>query len=210
MIRTFALFAGLAGSIMLADPASACVPLLPEPRLEGESDLAYQTRVEKMKREWDEQRAVRRQQNALNAPTLFIARAASATVYRQEAEKWSAEQAKLRKPGEPPAPPIPPPPPQVPGPLYFQPITWIKGTGSPAMLRIEAHVTMCDSWWLGDTSSAKEGEDLLFSAREGPISENTLIDAIAIDKITEPELVELVAKHREHGAGSESPEPPRP
>ena len=208
MMRSFALITGLASAIILAEPASACTPIPPEQRLEGESDLAYQARVEKIGHERDEQRALQRQQSALIAPVLFIGREASAAVYRLEAEKWSAEQANLRKPGEPP---IPPPPLHVPQPRYFEPIVWINGTGSQSIFRIEASVTMCGTWWRGDTGSAGEGALLLFSARQGPISENTLIDALAIDKITEPELVELVATHQEHpGAGSETSEPHRP
>ena len=192
MVRFFALTTGVIGAITVAVPASACLPPVPEPRLAGESDLAYQARVEKMSREYEEQRSSRRQQSALSAPILFIAREASTDFYRQEAEKWAASQPKP-KPGEPP---VPPPPPQVPIPLYFQPVTWIKGMGAPEIFRIETRRTCGSYSSLGDTRSTGEGTDFLFSAREGPISENTLIDAIAIDMITEPELVKLVAAYR--------------
>lgn len=192
MLRTLALSAVIIGSVIVADPASACLPPVPEPRLAGESDLAHQARVEKVSREYEEQRSIRRQQSALSAPILFIAREASADFYRHEAEKWAASQPKP-KPGESP---IPPPPPQVPMPLYFQPVAWINGTGSPAIFRIETHMACGSYWSRGDTRSAGEGARFLFSAQEGPISENTLIDAIAIDKITAPELVKLVAAHQ--------------
>ncbi|HEY0597131.1 hypothetical protein, partial [Sphingopyxis sp.] len=151
-----------------------------------------QARVEKKSREIAEQISMRRQQSALEAPILFIGRGANVEFHRQEAEKWAASQPRP-KPGEPP---VPPPPPEFPVPLHFQPVAWIKGTGSSAIFRIETHMTTCSYWSLGDTRSAGEGTGLLFSARESPISESTLIDAIAIDKITEPELVKLVAAHR--------------
>lgn len=192
MVRFFALTTGAIGAIIIADPASACLPPVPEPRLAGESDLAYHARAEKMSREYEEQRSSRRQQSALSAPILFIAREASADFYRQEAAKWAASQPKP-KPGEPP---VPPPPPQVPIPLYFQPVTSIKGARSPQIFRIETHMACGSYWSLGDTRSTGEGTYFLFSAREGPISENTLIDAIVIDMITEPELVKLVAAHQ--------------
>lgn len=195
MIRSFVLTMGLGGSIIIADPASACVLAPPEPRLAGESDLAYRTRIEKMSHEIEGRRSIQRQQSALKAPTLFIAREASTEFHKQEAAKWAAAQPKPKR-GDPPPPPVPLPPPQFPIPRYFQPVTWIHGAGSPAIFRIETHLTSCGPWSLGDTSAAGEGELLLFFAREGPVSENTLIDAIAIDMITEPELVKLVAAYR--------------
>lgn len=203
MTNTFALLAGLASSIIVANPASACTPPRPpEPQPEGESLSAYQARIEKMKHEYDEWR----KQRALNAPIIFISRKANTAFFQQEAEKLEAAQSKPKKHGQPP-----PPPPQFRLIGYFQPIAWVKGTGAQAILLIKTPITGCGYEPLGDTESAKEGEHLIFFAQDGPISENTLIDAIAIDKITEPELLELVARHRERpGTGSESPEPSRP
>lgn len=208
MIKIAVILLGLAGSILLADPASACVLAPPQPRLAGESDFSYQARVEKMSREIDEQRSIQRQQSALKAPILFIAREASTEFFQQETAKWAAAQPKPKR-GDPPVPPVPPPP-QFPIASYFQPVTWIKGTGSPAIFRIETRLTTCGPWSLGDTGAASDGDLLVFFAQEGPISEKTLIDAITIDKLTEPELVELVARHREDpGAGADTPEPHR-
>lgn len=205
MLKSPASFAALAGSILLANPASACVP---DPRAwqqEGESVAAYEARVQKMERE----RSERRQQGALNAPTLFIVRAATGEFFEQEAAKWrAAEQMRSAQSGEPP---IPPPPPAFPAPAYFRPIAWLRGAGSPDLISIETRQTTCGYMAMGDTLFAKDGVEYVFAAREGPISEKTLLDAIAIDKITAPELVELIARHREHpGAGSESPGPSRP
>lgn len=203
MIRTFALLAGLAGSIMLADPAAACVPDPRESQQQGESVAAYEARVQKMERE----RSEWRQQGALRAPTLFIARAATGEFFAQEAAKRQAGQPS----GSEPPVVIPPLPMAVTAPRYFRPIAWLKGSGSPDLIPIETRQTTCGYMAMGDTLFAQDGVEYVFAAREGPISEKTLLDAIAIDKITEPELVELVARHREHpDAGTEPPEPSRP
>jgi len=202
MIRIFALSAGLAGSIMLANSALACVPDPRQSQQEGESVDAYQARIGKLERE----RSEWRQRGALKAPTLFIARAATADFLDQEAaERRASEPSPPAEPGEQPVV-IPPPPLAVTGPRYFRPITWLRGTGSQDLVRIETRQTSCGYMSMGDTLFAKDGVDYVFAAREGPISENTLIDAIAIDRITEPELVALVARRQEDpGAGSETP-----
>lgn len=211
MTRTLALLTSLAGSILLADPAPACVTPPREPQMEGESFSAYEARVEKMEREQDEQRVASRQQRALNAPTLFIARAATGGFLEQEAAKRQADQPSgSAQPSEQPVI-IPPPPLAVEGRRYFRPIAWLRGTGSQDLVQIETRQTTCGYMSLGDTLFPNDGVQYVFAAKEGPISENTLIDAIAIDKITEPELVELVARHQEDpGAGSDTPEPRRP
>ena len=167
MIRSFVLMMGFGGSIIIADPASACVLAPPEPRLAGESDLVYQARVDKISREIAEQISIQRQQSALKAPTLFIARESSTKFFEQEAAKWAAAQPKPKR-GEPPLPPVPPPPPQFPPSSYFQPVTWIKGAGSPAIFRIERHYTSCGPWSLGDAGTAGEGALLLFFCARRP------------------------------------------
>ena len=48
---------------------------------------------------------------------------------------------------------------------------------------------------LGDTTSSKEGDLFVFFARKGRISDDTLIDAIAVDKINDPALMDLVAPY---------------
>lgn len=182
------LFAGVVATIILADPAFACITPPPEPRLQGESDAAYQVRMAQKSHEASEQHNLQRQQNALRAPILFIARNVDAEVRAQEEAKWRADELKLRKRGDPP---IPPPPKMVPQPLHFQPVTWIKGSGSSAIFQVAPQGSTCGLYaYIGD---AQERERLLFLAYEDPISGRGLIDAIALDKITDAELAKLIA-----------------
>jgi len=204
MTKTFALLTGLASSLIVASPTSACAPSRPpEPQLEGESLSAYQARIEKMEREYD----TWRQQRALNAPTIFIARKANTDFYLREAERLAAAQSKPRADVQPPPPPSPP---QFRVIGYFQPIAWAKGAGEQAIFQLRTPFTNCGSGSVGDTEFAQEGDQFVFLAQDGPISEKTIIDAIAIDKVTDPELVDLLARHHERlGAGSEAAEPPK-
>ena len=48
----------------------------------------------------------------------------------------------------------------------------------------------------GDTDHSQPGSLYLFFARKGPLSEKTLIDAIALDAIDHPALAAFVAKYR--------------
>jgi hypothetical protein len=52
----------------------------------------------------------------------------------------------------------------------------------------------------GDTSQSQPGDHYLFFARKGPLTEATLIDAIALDSIDHPALNAFVAQYHKRPA----------
>ncbi|THD38026.1 MAG: hypothetical protein E7773_03385 [Sphingomonas sp.] len=183
----------IAGLIVTA-PAHACMPWMGPPMLEGESQQAYAKRADeaRLKQIADAQR--KRQTDGLQqAATIFVGR----FVY------WFPPYRPTPpKPGQPPAPPKPIPIPDMtnPGPSYFKPIAWFRGTPTRALVRTRNSYTSCGPMGFGDTTFATEGDLYLFFARKGPLIEKNLIDAIAIDKIDDPTLIEFVAKYRKPAA----------
>lgn len=59
---------------------------------------------------------------------------------------------------------------------------------------------MCGPMSFGDTSQSQPGDHYLFFARKGPLTETTLIDAIALDSIDHPALNAFVAQYRKRPA----------
>ena len=100
------------------------------------------------------------------------------------------------RPGRPP-PPVPLPrliP--YPAPTYFKPIDWFRGAKTTALFKVSRSNTSCGPMSLGDTTFSQAGSLYVFFARNGPLTERTLIDAIAVDKITDPVLIDFVAGYR--------------
>ena len=188
MIRRLLSFLCLMGVVSMPTPASAC-SIRFEPPLEGESDEAYRVRIEQLEKVQAEQYAKQRQTDALeNAKLIFIARKT----------EWTPPPPKARKklrPGEPPRP-IALPNFEFPMPSYFKPIAWFRGGEITDLFQIRAYNTSCGVIGFGDTTASLPGETFLFFARKSPLSQDTLIDAIAMDKIDNPALVEFVDRHR--------------
>ncbi|MCA1198259.1 hypothetical protein K9B35_09795 [Sphingomonas sp. R647] len=173
-------------------PAKACV-IWTEPPLPGETNSAYEIRVEALRRRQAAERLKERQADALEqAQLIFIARD---TVWTPSYPSPPAHKA---RPGRPP-PFVPPPRPPViefPGSSYYKPIDWFRGARSTRVFSVKVSETSCGPMSIGDTTNGTEGDLYVFFARKGPLSEKTLIDAIALDTIDHPALNAFVAKHR--------------
>jgi len=207
MKRGIALTATLSAVAFVAPSAWACTIPLPPPQLPGESEKAYEARLVELSRKEDRERTQARQVEALwQAGLIFIARDTiwtpphlPAPVHRPLARpvKRLVGRAVARPLGRT----IPPPPAprgriDTSAPLYFNPVAWFRGQPSQAPFHVERIKTMCGLIGVGDTVHSQPGNLYVFFARKGPLSEKTLIDAIAVDKIDDPALAAFVAKHR--------------
>lgn len=180
-------------AVAISEPASACTIPPPPPQLQGETVAAYEARLARLYREREMARAQARITRGLaDAALIFVARdTAWAPSYRQRPLPKA-------RPGQPP-PSIPRPIAPViayPAPSYFKPIDWIRGSPVSRIFRVNRSDTSCGPMSLGDTSASEPGNLYLFFARKGPVSEATLIDAIALDSIDHPALTAFVAKYR--------------
>jgi len=80
--------------------------------------------------------------------------------------------------------------------VYFEPVAWFRGHPAQTRFRVEREWSMCGPSGIGDTPYSQTGDLYLLFARQGPLSEKTLIDAIALDKIDDPALTAFAAKYR--------------
>lgn len=167
----------------LASPqAWACATVPTPPRLSGESTGAYAARIGELdyKRELESAR-MRQAEGLRGADLIFIARDTAArnrisTTYRPTGARAA--------------------------PAYYKPIDWFRGQRSTASFRVQRSMTLCGILSFGDTSPSEPGNLYLFFARKGPLSEKTLIDAIALDKIDDPALTAFVARYRSKPSAS--------
>lgn len=192
MTRRIALLAALSVAALIASPASACSIAPPPPPLPGESPEAYKARTAELRRKQDEEWMRKRQAEALQrADLIFIGRdTAWMPPYRPSpVRRGRAGQ---------PLPPVPVPPLVIefPAPSYFKPVDWFRGPRSQILFRVNRSNTSCGWMGIGDTTYSQPGKLYIFFARKGPLSEKTLIDAIALDKIDDPALIAFVARHR--------------
>lgn len=195
MSRRIALTTCLTAMTLTASPANACMPVLPEPRPAGESDEAYKIRISAVQRERVATWLKERQAAVLQrADTIVIARD---TV-------WSPPYRPQMRHGRP----IPPTVQMIPypAPSYYKPIDWFRGLRTRALFRVRNSMTSCGAMSIGDTTYSQPGSLYVFFARKGSLSEKTLIDAIAVDRINDPTLMEFVAKYR----GKSPPDPMLP
>lgn len=177
--------AGVTLALFAVSPANACTIRLPEPPLAGESDGAYRARIEALEREQQTRWLKERQENGLQrADWVFVGRQIL----------WSPTFKPRYRNGMPV--PVPLPKFEYPAPRYFKPLTWLKGPEYSKIFKVSTGNTSCGPMALGDTTSSKEGDLFVFFARKGRISDDTLIDAIAVDKINDPALMDLVAPYR--------------
>jgi hypothetical protein len=185
MTWRIALAACLTATTLAPSPVHACMPALPEPRLAGESDEAYKIRTSTLQRERVATWLKERQADVLRrADTIVIARDTP----------WSPPYRPRTRGGRPIPPRIEPIP--YPAPSYYKPIDWFKGVRTRALFRVGKSMTSCGPMGIGDTTYSQPGNLYVFFARKGPPSEKTLIDAIAVDHITDPALMEFVARYR--------------
>lgn len=155
----------------------------PEPRLEGESDQAYQARVDTLRREQAERWLKERQAVALRrAEVIFIAR---------DTAWYPDARPRVRNGRLLPLRPL-----SYPAPSYFKPLAWFRGRRTTDLFQLRAGYSSCGPMGFGDTTSSRHGDRFVFFARKGRVTQDSLIDAIAIDKIDDPALLAFVMKHR--------------
>lgn len=180
-------------ALLASAPALACMPAPAEPRLPNESNEAYRTRVAEIEKANTIRWAKERQERALEADIIFIARN----------RDWSPPpppqpRVKLR-PGQVP-PPVPPPVPVLFDPynpkFYFKPVAWFRGDKVTDLFVTHTSMTTCGFQGFGDVQFPQPGDLFVFFANKVPLTEDALIDAIAFDKIDNPALVEFIAQYR--------------
>ena len=177
--------AGVTLALFAVTPAIACTIRPPEPPLPGESDDNYRIRTETLAREQETRWLKERQErNLLQADWVFVAK----QVY------WSPPYKTKYRNGV--RLPVPPPKFEYPAPRHYKPLTWLKGPEHSEIFKVTTDNTTCGLMALGDTTSSMEGDLFVFFASKGRISDDTLIDAIAIDRINDPALMGLVAPYR--------------
>lgn len=208
MIKGIALAASL-GASLLVSAAWACTPPRLPPELPGESSDAYWARVERHRRhEVLAQAKLRVADGLRSADQIFIAQD---TIWQPPARPLPVRR-KAKKPVQRPSggsvvrpqwKSVAPPPidrTDFGSPSYFVPVDWIRGTPSGRPFTVQRSASFCGPESFGDTSHSQPGDRFLFFARKGPVSEATLIDAIALDSIDHPALTAFVAKYRKRPA----------
>ncbi len=203
MMRRIVLTAALGAAALAAPPSSACEPPIRPEQLPGESTRAYEARLTQLDRE---QEQTRQAEAFRQAGLILIARHSLWAGPHMPAPVHRPSSRPVYRPkglpiGRPLAYTIPPPPPPrgeigESGPIYFKPVAWFRGQQAQALFRVERGWTMCGPSGFGDTPYSRPGNLYVFFARAGPLSENTLIDAIALDKVDDPALLTFVAKYR--------------
>lgn len=170
---------------MVAAPAYPCSVPPPEPPRPGESIAAYYARIAALHKEQEVAWLKDRQTSGLQgADLIFIARATA---------RWPVPRPASRN-GRPVPPRVTPPP--YPAPSYYKPIAWFRGPRITDLFKLRRANTSCGPMGLGDTTYGKSGDLYVFFARKGRLSEKTIVDVIAVDRINDPALAEFVAKFR--------------
>lgn len=165
--------------------ANACSPPPVDPPLQGESVETYKARLEaEDKAKLAHFLADRQTVNLKRADSIFIARE-TARAPRRPAEARNGRSLPPRSV-----------PTEYPYPIYFKPVKWFRGTSTGALFRVTLGITTCGPWGVGDASSSRLGQHLLFFGRKGLLTEKVLIDAIAVDKINDPALTAFVTRYR--------------
>jgi hypothetical protein len=185
MIWRWPVLVCFAASLIAASPVLGCMPALLPPRQAGETDEAYRARIEQeqlsQEAEWLHERQV---EGLRSADLIFVAR----KIDRPAPLRRQSQRGRLL-----PLPPVrflPFPP------IYFRTGSWFRGHASQAIFRVSTSNTTCGPMSLGDTMRGDTGALYVFFARAGPVDEARLIDAIAIDRINDPALLDFVARFR--------------
>ena len=170
---------------MVAAPAYPCTVSPPDPPRPGESITAYYARISALHQQQEAASLKDRQTRGLQgADLIFIA---------LETVWWPAPRPTSRN-GRPVLPRLKPVP--YPAPSYYKPIAWFRGLRVTDMFKLRRANTSCGPMGIGDTTFGKSGNLYVFFARKGQLSEKTIIDAIALERINDPALAEFVATFR--------------
>ncbi len=176
-------------AVLASQSALACVFLpitvVPEPTLPGESPEAYAARVKELMAQREAQWDLEQQAYDLErADLIFIARKTQLPPSVQPVSGQSEiivqglRNSNLQR-------------------VHFTPIDWFKGPVSRQTFLNRLWENDCGWTRFGDvTADDAIGQRYVFFARSGRISQDTLIDAIAVDRITDPALLDFVARHR--------------
>ena len=181
----------LIGGLMaagLAAEARAC-SIWVEPRLPGESRGAYRQRVAALAREAEALRPQREAQALRHRQAVALEQAAAIFI---------ARSTYLPRPTAPDGRPMPR---EAIDPFirHFRPVAWLRGPRADALFPVQVGMTSCGGFTsIGDVRLGGQDEEFVFFARGGPLSMNTLIDAIAVDRVTDPALIAFVAQFRRH------------
>jgi len=157
----------------------------PPPPNPGETQQAYRARIDAEQRE-QQARWFRERQagNLERADVIFIARDTPwSPPYRPQWRSGRLLPPKLI-------------PFSYPMPTYFKPIAWFRGGKATGLFKVTGGNTSCGPYSLGDTTFSQTGQLFVFFAHKGPLNDKTLIDAIAVDKINDPALMDFVAPYR--------------
>jgi hypothetical protein len=172
--------------------ARACSPVPLDPPLPGESSDAYRVRVEALQREREAQRPAleaewlrdRQAQGLEHAPIIFIARKTP----------WTPPPRRSTRRVPPPPPPVYSLDYSV---SYYTPVAWLRGRPTSARFSVQATRNSCGGMTgVGDETLSEPGTEFIFFATGVPFTELTLIDAIAVDRVTDPTLVAFIARSR--------------
>lgn len=188
VVRHIVLAVCVTAMLLAGSQASACLPEPMDPQLPNESSADYKLRTDELRRQRIEQWMPQRQAQALqSAKMIFIGRDTA----------WSP-------PYRPPPPRLKQPP--VPSlesisgrrhPVYFKPVAWLRGSKKTDLFAVPISSDTCGRpMGFGDVTSETKGKLYVFFASKGPVSRETLIDAIAADAVTDPALVAFVAEYR--------------
>ena len=176
----------LLATAAVATNAHACTPQEPLPRLAGESDDAYKTRTDAVWRGLQATWLKQRQSDDLQRATvIFIARDTA----------WAPPQKPRYRNGRLLPPVVPAF--RYPPPSYYKPIDWFRGPKSTDLFKLDRGMTSCGgAVSVGDASFSEPRTLFVFFASKWPATEDTLIDAIALDRINDPALMDFVARYR--------------
>ncbi len=192
--KRIALAAALSAVSLTSSPVLACATVIRDRQRPGESLEAYEARLTKIERREARRYIRERQSTSLrNANMIFIGREVEVPMPKRNplppAEQTdpstvtiTAQRIEVASPRR----------------VYFKPTDWLRGQPSSETFSIGGSLSNCGFRSLGDTSDSQPGDLYLFFARKGPVSEATLIDAIAVDSIDHPALNAFVVKYRKH------------
>ncbi len=186
------LIACLTATMLATASARACVPMPMPPMLPGESQDAYKVRIDALFRQQAEDQQRARQADAVSeADLIFVGRTT---------DWYPPIRIPRARPGRP-LPPVPLPRFEFPMPSYFKPVAWFRGAPSTDLFALRGENTSCGPMGFGDTMPATKGDLFVFFAHKGPLTQSTMIDAIAVDAITDPMLLDFVAPYRGKSPG---------
>lgn len=156
------------------DVARACMPMPPPPQLEGETDAAYQQRLEALRVEAAAadigRRAEWERQAFETAHAVLIARV-----------ERTGQTVRVDDYNQSPRPTL-------------RPVRWLKGAGPARTFRVRySEFTSCGPVGGGDAVTGAVGEQFLVFVREGRPHERAIMGTIALANIADDQLRALAS-----------------